>query len=278
MISWPRDIVDALARGRCIIFMGAGVSMNAENAAGLRPPDWRAFLSSAVEKCEGQCRHIKSLIRAGDLLTACELIKNRLDHKWRDVLKDTFVTPKYRPAQIHKHLYRLNARLYMTPNFDKVFDSYAIQISGGTTVVKHYSDPDVAVVARSADQFILKVHGTVDPPDQMIFTRQECARARIIHSAFYGVFDALLLTRMFIFVGAGLGDPDLILLLERHAFSYPGVPPHYILLAKPIANDLELSIRRNFNLKVISYSSREGHRELTESLAALADLVETSRQ
>ena len=111
----------------------------------------------------------------------------------------------------------------------------------------------------------------------MIFTRREYANARVQYSSFYGALEALILTHTFVFVGCSLKDPDLQLILENHAFTYPQNKPHYILMPKIHEEIMDL-MRQSMNLKALPYSSRDQHRELVESVAELVGRVDDRRQ
>jgi SIR2-like domain len=277
MIDWPQALIDDLARRRAVIFIGAGVSSASRGVGGVQPPLWREFLDRALERCDGQKQHIKRALKENDLLTVCELVRNRLDENWVSVLRQNFVDPRYQPNPLHNHIYRLDMRFVLTPNFDKIYDGLSARESENTVSVKNYYDRDIANACRDNARIVLKVHGTIDQPGEMIFTRREYARARVQYATFYRLLEAMILTHTFVFVGCSLKDPDLQLLLENHAFTYPENKPHYIVMPKVHDEIMEL-IRQNMNLKGLSYSPRDEHRELLESVAELVGRVDDRRQ
>lgn len=49
MIDWPKELITEIARRRCVLFFGAGISMNSVSMDGkLRPPSWGEFLLNAI--------------------------------------------------------------------------------------------------------------------------------------------------------------------------------------------------------------------------------------
>ena len=88
-----------------VLFPSAG---NARN-----PPLWEEFLQNAVKRYNIRSRHIKSAIKEGDYLHACEWIKTRLDEDWIQFLRDEFVVPAYKPSSIHNKIFRLDQRVYI---------------------------------------------------------------------------------------------------------------------------------------------------------------------
>lgn len=281
MITWPDSLVTAIARRRVVIFLGAGVSMQCVNGDGRRPKSWSQLLETAVEKVPGPTarkKEIRKLINSGDYLTACEVIREKMGmHSFNNFLVDELLTPNFQPAPIHNTIIQLGSHIYATPNFDKLLENKASALPGAPVRVKHYYDPDVAVVARGAMMVILKVHGTIDTPDKMIFTRADYTRARNAHAAFYSVLEALSITHTFLFIGCGLNDPDIKLMLEDHAFIHRCSDPHYFVTSKnTIPISIIPAIERNLNIKILEYSG--GHDQLKPELDLLVNQVGQFRQ
>lgn len=243
------------------------------------PPTWEEFLRLALEECQNPKRHIEQLLRRQDYLTACEIIKYRLGEDWNPLVHDKFVAPKFRPADIHKDIFQLDSRIVLTQNVDRIYDAFAASESSGTVYIKDYSNTDVGLVVRGERRCVLKAHGSVETPAKMIFTREEYAKARVEYSSFYNVLDALTVTHTLLFVGCGTSDPDVQLMLERYAFSFPGSRPHYMVAPRlSLHPDVEQSLKRNLNLKFLFYRPQDDHLELRESLHELVKLVEIERE
>lgn len=281
MISWPEELVDDLARRRCVIFIGAGVSMNSLGEDGkTRPPNWNQFLQKAF-KLANSPKHIKRLLAEGDLLTACELLKQKLGDDFRILVEREFVAPRYKHADIHEAIFKLDARIILTQNFDKIYDSYAQITSKNSVRVKTHYDGDVADFLRGGQSVILKAHGTIDTPTKMVFTRREYSDARYSHAAFYALIEALAVTHSFLFLGCGLADPDVKLLLERVAYFFRVSKAHYMCMPKidggPHKEVLK-SIRENLGLRALTYAPDGAHTELTTSIQQLIHLVEGRRK
>lgn len=116
MISWPLPLVKDLARRRAILFLGSGVSKNSRSTVGLarRPPTWEEFLQAALERCQNPKKHIHKLLKAGDYLTACEILKNKLDDQWSVLVHEQFIEPGFVPADIHTDIFKLDSRIVLT--------------------------------------------------------------------------------------------------------------------------------------------------------------------
>jgi hypothetical protein len=282
MIEWPSDLVRDIAARRSVMFLGAGVSRNAANISGVHPRGWTDFLHHLAAQVSNaaQSAEIEQCITDADLLTACELCRKYLSpHGFKTELIQEFSGNGYRPAQIHDDLSLMDSQLVMTTNFDKLYENRANQLQDNTVIVKNYYDKDVADVFRRRDRVVLKVHGTIDVPDQTIFTRSQYALARRDFGHFYQLLRALFVTHTFVFLGASMRDPDMQLLLEDHAYRFEGSRPHYIVMPQDSARRGVLEVlEETMNLKALTYDSADNHSALAASVSALVPLVESERE
>jgi hypothetical protein len=276
MIKWPKPIIDSIARRRAVILIGSGVSANAFTDAGVNPPTWGAFLSDAHEKLPRRLSHINSALNRYNYLEACEYLKQAHGNNWVELIRDSFLTPNYRPAPIHRAIFDLDCRIVASLNFDKVYENYALSTSEGTIIVKNYYDDDVRQAVAGSDRYIIKPHGTVDTVSRMIFTLEDYGKARVKYATFYEILTSLLHTHTFICIGCGLSDPDMQLIFEDYRYKL-AESPHFITLPAPVSDAECLLIQKTRGLNVVKYSSKENHKELTESLLGLATLVNAKR-
>lgn len=280
MITWPNEVIEDIARRRCVLFLGAGVSKNSlSHDGGSRPPDWSEFLSNGLLRCSGSKNHVKRLLKEQDYLTACEIIKDRMGEGWHRYANECFVAPRFQPADIHRDIFRLDCRVVLTQNVDKVYDTFALSESHNTVYVKQYYDEDVARVVRGDLRCVLKAHGTVDTVNKMVFTRKEYSDARYEHPRFFALLDALVLTHTFVFLGCGLSDPDVRMMLERHAQVFPDGRPHIMVMsAKAVHADVRGCFGRNLNLQFLTYRPDDNHKELRDSVKELVSLADEARR
>lgn len=269
-IDWPRELVSDIARRRCVIFLGAGISCHARSTNGNTPKGWCAFLDAATSRLNGSDGikvQINRLIKKGDYLTACQVIKDNLSGaQFHDLVREEFQYPDYKPARIHKIISDLQVGIVATPNFDKVYEHQASSIP-----VKTYYDDGIAEAIRSPNGVILKIHGSIDTPERMIFSRIEYAQARNQYRVFYNVLDALALTHTFLFLGCGLDDPDIRLVLENYAFTHHCGRSHYYVIPKALIHKhVHPAIEKSLNVRLLTYDKRGNHRLLVD---ALDDLV-----
>ncbi len=256
MIDWPETLIRDIARRNAVIVIGSGVSKHAESQNGLRPPVWKEFLKSAYKRLNDENRkHIENAIETGDFLHACEWLKKRFDEDWTPFLRSQFREPIYQASEIHRVIVELDVRIVFSLNFDNIYENAANTVGENAFIVKHYYHEDVCEFLRGDGRYIVKLHGDLDSPQNLIFTQRDYSHARSKFNGFYSAFDAALLTNTFLFIGCGYQDPDINLLLENQAFGFPGSAgsPHYFLTSSGVNSDLVQSLRRNRNLKTVTY-------------------------
>lgn len=279
MINWPESLVAVIARRRVVVMIGSGVSRNSTNERGDRPPTWEGFLRSCSDNL-GAPRSLVELIDSKDYLTACELIKRRMGAaRFVQRVQADYQLAAYRPADIHKWLYELDASIVASPNFDNIYETYASTVSAGSVVVKDHTSGDLASYLHGGNtRLILKTHGSANNPESVIFTRFDYAEARTKYTLFYAILRSLALTHTFLFVGCGVDDPDIRMLFEDIRFAHGRLPEHYMTVATgTVSPEVIAVISEMMRVSFLEYSSDNSHAELTESLGALVERVEDFR-
>ncbi|WP_322053187.1 SIR2 family protein [Paraburkholderia bannensis] len=276
MIAWPQVLINDLEARRVVLFLGSGVSRNSLGEDRVtRPKTWEAFLRDAAVQVN-ILNDVQQYLDSRDYLTALDLIRNRSTRdQYAEIVKSEYLDPRYAEAAIHEIIYKLDANIVLTPNFDKIYDVYASSKSRGTTTVKQYYDLDLARYIRGDRRVVVKIHGSVDSPENMIFGRRDYAEARVKHTWFYNILKSLILTHTFLFIGCGTDDPDIRLLLEDVQFSAGFAREHYFLSAAgAISPGFKLILENTMNLRVLEYAydpAVRDHSDLTASLDVLAN-------
>ena len=275
---WPSSLAEELARRSVIVVLGAGVSKTSLSRDGARqPPLWQEFLEEGLHRCgKNGTRHIRQAIRKGDYLHAAEWIKGALGDGWNEFLTDTFLAPEYQSSDLHDVIFRLDQRIVFSLNIDSIYDTYVGTQTSGRTIVKNYFEEDIHNFLRDRHDYIIKIHGSVSSPDKIVMTQQEYSAARPRYSGFYTVLDASILSHTLLFVGCGVADPDLNLLLENQNFRFPFARPHYLVTSSKTSKYLEASLKENRNLRCLKYDERDDHSDLLVKLREL--LEETERE
>lgn len=281
--KFGQDLVDDIANGRCVVFLGAGASASVQTRDGERIKDWRGFLQWAAEKVpdNGSKSAAKRLIKDGDFLMACEMLRASMDKEdWQRILREEFAKVG-EPSELHKAVAALGQRIHVTTNFDKHLETAWGVINPGIT---HHPnlitrlDQNAFKALRNNESYIIKLHGSIDDPSTMIFARSDYNELAIGNWAYNEFLKALLLTHTFIFLGFSMADPAISQLVEQHALRHPDSRPHYIFVAGRIDSKLADISRKLRRLYIVNYSAADNHKELPELVNELAELGRKKRR
>ncbi|MEB1077693.1 SIR2 family protein, partial [Xanthomonas campestris pv. campestris] len=246
-----------------------------------RPPTWKFFLEKAIKKIPKRLQpSLKELVQQSNLLLACDVIREEMGRdKFKQLLRESFHDPGFSASEVHKHLLQLDARFTITPNFDAIYDTYVKKETGNTILVKEYYDDDVAEALRSKYPVVVKLHGSITTPDKLIFTASDYAKARSQSSAVYDLVRALLCTHTFLFLGCGLDDPDIRLLLEDYRYKHAIGGSHYFMISKgSLHPDVLKVVGSSLNLNFIQYENSAGdHKNFGVALNDLVTKVNLAR-
>ncbi|WP_227722639.1 SIR2 family protein [Yersinia proxima] len=287
MINWPEALEVELAARRCIIFIGAGASANAERLLGddkkENPETWKGLLKRLLVKSRedgsGSIAKATELLEAGQLLECAEIIRSSCipSAEYNRVL-DALLT-RYSPTEIHKAVERLDQKVVVTTNFDTLYEDHCKQgeARDAYSVIK-YNDTGLISRMRSPKRLIIKAHGCVSQPENTVLTKSDFFRARSEYPGFFRTLESLFLTHTLLFVGYSLSDPDIQLLLENNTITYPSDNPHYAVMAKGTHPAIKAVFYKTNNVDVIEFDPKNSYQELTDSLWALCETVDAIRE
>lgn len=279
MIAWDNIIIDSIARRRAVLVVGSGVSRNSSNDKGERPASWDGFLRQCAIEYKNP-PHLLEVISRRDYLLGCQLLKTIMGRdRFVERVQAEFQLKRFKNAKIHQHLYELDVAITISPNFDNIYDDYCRQASSGSYVIKtHASTDTISYLNKRNVRLLIKSHGSANDPEDLIFTSEDYSRARTKYSIFYDIIRSLALTHTFVFIGCGVDDPDLRMLFEDIKFTYGRTPQHFMTIpAGEVAPEVLKELGTVMQVTHLTYSPDNGHKELTESLESLVQLVEQQR-
>lgn len=198
--AWPtlpapiRDSIDDLARRanrqELVLFLGAGVS----KAAGL--PTWKELLNSLGGEKLASDREFVDLSE----LDKARVIQGRLDgdRAFRKEVAKLLRASRYSLA--HGFLAALPTREVVTTNYDTLFEMASAAINRPVDVLPYDQ--------ISGNRWLLKLHGCVSKPDQIVLTREDYLRYDVQKGALAGLVQGLLITRHMLFVGFSMNDDN----------------------------------------------------------------------
>ena len=174
-MNFNSDLVDDLARQKVILFLGAGVSASATTRSGTRMKGWGAFLTSLSEELpQPKKRQVIKLIKDKDFLLASEILQQELQERWDRKIGEEYGQAAD-PSALHKSIIDLDQRIIITTNFDKLIEScWETKLGTGRHLPKTFTSIDsnlFSILKEHSSKFLIKIHGTVDNADKMIFSR-----------------------------------------------------------------------------------------------------------
>ena len=194
-------LAEAAARGDLVFFLGAGVS----RGAGL--PDWAELLERLARVAPFTGAEVEALSRLHPLDQA-RLVELRLQQRAPGgdarVLGRAVVEalgPRAEHALAHGLLSGFPVNEVVTTNYDDLFELASVGAGRKVSVLPH-------APASDGSRWILKMHGCVRHPDDIVLTREDYLRYADRRQALAGIVQALLLTRQMLFVGFSLNDDN----------------------------------------------------------------------
>jgi len=276
----PPTLVTELASQRCLIFAGSGLSRQSVGEDGTtRPPTWPELLAQllTIAAPDDQPRGT-SLIGENRLLDAAEvMLSNHNPAEFHRIIGKVFKTPRFQPSHCHSAIVRIDPKIVVTTNYDTLLEQAYTASAVDHAACRQYEEHAVNVV-RSDQRLVLKAHGCVTNPRNIVLSRSDYFKARRSNQQFYALLDALFLVHTIFFVGYGLQDPDIQLVLENAHIRSPSDHPHYVLMANGTDPAILQAMTKSYNIRPLMYDNTSGtHAECQLFLDELAKAVESER-
>ena len=183
------------AVGRLVLFVGAGVSQ------GAALPNWRELLEGLAEDAGMSSQERKALERLHSLDRAL-IIQHRLEARGTTIgqaVSNRIDSGRFSLA--HSLLASLPVGEVVTTNYDCLFEEASVAANRKVAVL-----PYEAAIGQS--RWLLKLHGSVTHPDDIVLTREHYLRYADRRAALGAIVQALLITRHMLFVGFSLTDDN----------------------------------------------------------------------
>ena len=214
-VAWPTSLsekwrekakylANLAAINELVLFIGAGVSAS----AGL--PDWAGLIRKLAEEsgvfrnCEESTEYIKEGFFNLDPKDQARVISQHLEDTGRTLgveVAKLFAAHQYYSLS-HAILAALPVKEVVTTNYDCLYEKASKDAQGvAPRVLPH--DPE-----NPGSRWILKLHGCVSCPEQIVLTRSDYLRYSDTRAALKGIVQALLITRHMLFVGFSLNDDN----------------------------------------------------------------------
>jgi hypothetical protein len=184
-------LADLANRQELVLFLGAGISQ----AAGL--PSWNDLLKDLAGQQLASDPDFDGLSQIDRAL----VIQKRLfqSQGFRMAVAGRLCARHYSLA--HGLLAALPTLEVVTTNYDTLFEAASEAIGKSVEVLPYQS-------VTGKNRWLLKLHGCISRPDQIVLTRQDYLRYDVERGALAGLVQGLLITRHMLFVGFSMSDDN----------------------------------------------------------------------
>ena len=271
----PLALVTAIQNGQCILFAGAGASIDA------KLPSWLELLRDLVERVRGsgtvreaQLRELTGLLQRGDYLVLSAFCRDQLGKfEFAQFLRER-LSVLNRTSRTHRILSNIPFRAAVTTNFDSFLENSRNPVQVVLPeMMERLGAPGVESLLGNREIFpIVKMHGSIHDVDSIVLTRGDFRRSLFTRPKYREFLRRLFTDSTIFFYGYSFTDPNVDFVLQEIMSLYEGMSrPHYALLPDPgeIARRYWLE---DMNIRIIPYSLWNGsHLAATAFLQTLAD-------
>jgi len=209
---WPPTVINALRSRELLFFMGAGTSA----AAAL--PTWRGLLEQrlGVRKDFLDDEYLKT-----DNLTLGELASRMIGREQlQTLLRTTYGAASIRPTVMHYALAALELPVYITTNYDVLFERAWSDINPSRPLQTICNSSDISKHS-AAPNTIIKIHGCVSRKDEMlVLTRSEYRQHYRLNFDLFENVRVLIGQRPTVFIGFSHTDPEVGRLIDDVIYRY----------------------------------------------------------
>lgn len=196
---FPKPFLDDLVTGRCVPFVGAGFSKNANLPPNKKMPSWDDLgkeLADSIQHYE--------YTGAIDALSAYEYEYSR--PKLVEKLYQSLLADCSKPSATHRSFCELPFNLCVTTNFEFLLER-------GYESVNRYCRPiidedQLSVDSSGTEVKLLKLHGDLHHPNRLVVTEEDYDGFLNRYPLLSTFIANLLIVRTAFFIGYSLDDPD----------------------------------------------------------------------
>jgi len=195
----PKPLLDDIAMGKCLPFIGAGFSLNCSAPAGLKMPDWSGLAETWVNEAD-----IDPNLPPSKIASLYERRFGRV--QLIESIRRSLHVDEIGSGDMHRNFASLSFETIYTTNFDLLLENAYQEIK----------KPFRSLVGERQMPFhggplttsIVKMHGDLRHEEHVIVTEEDFTRYLEIYPVIATHLSAMLITRTGLFIGYSLSDPN----------------------------------------------------------------------
>lgn len=296
----PSDLVKAAVNHNLVVFVGAGVSKdNKKIGSNEKMPGWRDLLNNIAVKIRVEKdKSFKNLLNNNSLLEVAEFLRyhassKSLDSDFYSVIENMDKEYRIDNNEWYNKISFLNPRVIITTNYDSFLERHLNDKNDSAySIYSPRNDQDISGISRNIklkNHVFLKIHGGINNEsiENIVITQSDYSRNIRKNPGYYRLLQSLLDTRVFLFIGYSMGDPDFQLLLHNtlndNPISNKSLKTHYMLAGNPKPYYKKM-LEDSFGISVIEYKvpqrgeNKGSHAEGIDLLQNLIDSINTERE
>ncbi|MFW0118317.1 SIR2 family protein [Rothia sp. P5764] len=285
---WPESVIEALAYNNIVFVIGSGFSAQSKAKhqtedlfiANTHPPTWEKMLHEIAQILpEKQQKQAEILIKENSLLLAAEFINYECQKlsKTGDIykkIKKLVDSPKnkyhFQPNGWHECLADLLPRIILTTNYDKILERRFREGFISLTLDSN----NIQDCIQKSEPIIVHIHGSIENNSTIVLSQSDYISNEIKNRENFNVIESLMRTKIFLFLGYSLSDPDILPLLQRTK-SWGSENSRFLLTPDDIDSYKKEMFINSYGVGVLTYSASPDHKN---GLEALKDLCNEARQ
>lgn len=222
------EIGKASESNQLVVFVGAGMSNN------FGFPTWNGLVGKMYEELTGKEFKKGKSFSSDELLRIPQALRSSNKVSYERILKECFGAHRVRSSEnaILDEIIKLKPKHIITTNFDILIEKFLRDKEealykkhsakeGYAKLVKsqvpyHYMTVvrDADMVSANANHLLLKIHGDVQHMDSLILCEDDYLEYSESHILMENFIKSLLINHTFLFVGYGVGDSNLKLIMK----------------------------------------------------------------
>lgn len=201
MIEIPEPLLTDISDGRCLPFVGAGFSLNAELPPKLKMPDWNGLASQLARSAKLNANLTPPAI--------AEQYERRFGRvQLIEAVRKALHAERAKPGAAHLSFAMLPFDTVYTTNFDLLLEeAYSARCRPFRSLVGELQMPFHAGQMASN---IVKLHGDLRHEEHIIVTQKDYDEFLPRYPVIATHLSAMLITRTPLFIGYSLSDPDFL--------------------------------------------------------------------
>jgi hypothetical protein len=195
----PLELLEAFQRGDAVLFLGAGLSMDADL------PGWSDLIRPLAHTVGTRWPTNEIDLTTNHLLTAAQHYENqRGRHALISHLREALDSTGISPTSIHQLVVSLPTRIIFTTNYDDLIERALRQAGQRPNVI--VSESELAFWRKDYVQ-IIKLCGELTRPSSIVITQQDFNLYFVTHPRLAERLRTMLESNTALFLGYSLQDP-----------------------------------------------------------------------